>query len=99
MRVAVFGTGYVGLVTGTCLAEVGHRVTCVEIDQGKIGDLKQVRIPICEPGVEPMVLAIHAAGRLGFSTDAEAAIAEAEVLFTAVGTPPEEDGSADLSHV
>jgi UDPglucose 6-dehydrogenase len=99
MRVAVFGTGYVGLVTGTCLAEVGHRVTCVDIDQGKIEGLKQGRIPIYEPGLEPMVLANHAAGRLGFSTDAEAAIAEAEVLFIAVGTPPDEDGSADLSHV
>ncbi|KAA2286113.1 UDP-glucose dehydrogenase family protein [Arenimonas fontis] len=99
MRVAVFGTGYVGLVTGTCLAEVGHRVTCVDIDRDKIEGLKQGRIPIYEPGLEPMVLANHAAGRLDFDTDAEAVVARADVLMIAVGTPPDEDGSADLSHV
>ena len=99
MRVTVFGTGYVGLVTGTCLAEVGHQVTCVDIDEAKIAGLRQGRIPIYEPGLEPMVLENHAAGRLDFSTDAAAAIADAELLFIAVGTPPDEDGSADLRHV
>jgi len=99
MRATVFGTGYVGLVTGTCLAEVGHQVTCVDIDQAKIEGLERGVVPIFEPGLEPMVQANHAAGRLAFSTDAAAAIAGAEVLFIAVGTPPDEDGSADLQYV
>ena len=75
MKITVFGTGYVGLVTGACLADVGHQVMCVDVDQGKIERLKQGIIPIFEPGLEPMVLANHAAGRLDFSTDAPAAIA------------------------
>ncbi len=99
MRVAVFGTGYVGLVTGTCLAEVGHQVTCVDIDAAKVEGLKQGVLPIFEPGLEPMVLANHAAGRLHFTTDAGAAIAASDILFIAVGTPPDEDGSADLQYV
>jgi UDPglucose 6-dehydrogenase len=99
MRVSVFGTGYVGLVTGTCLAEVGHQVTCVDVDAAKIEGLEQGRIPIFEPGLEELVLANHRAGRLGFTTDAEAAIASARIVFIAVGTPPDEDGSADLRHV
>jgi UDPglucose 6-dehydrogenase len=99
MRVSVFGTGYVGLVTGTCLAEVGHQVTCVDIDRAKIEGLEQGRIPIFEPGLEDMVLANHRSGRLNFTTDAASAIASATIVFIAVGTPPDEDGSADLRHV
>ena len=99
MRVTVFGTGYVGLVTGACLAEVGHEVVCVDIDQAKIEGLERGVIPIYEPGLEDLVLANHRAGRLAFTTDAVAAIAHGEVLFIAVGTPPDEDGSADLQYV
>ncbi|MGN7725049.1 UDP-glucose dehydrogenase family protein [Luteimonas sp. 22616] len=99
MRVAIFGTGYVGLVTGTCLAEVGHEVVCVDIDQAKVSGLEKGVIPIYEPGLEPMVKANHAAGRLRFTTDAAQAIAHGEVIFIAVGTPPDEDGSADLQYV
>ena len=99
MRVTIFGTGYVGLVTGTCLAEVGHEVVCVDIDAGKIEGLRNGIIPIYEPGLEPMVKANHAQGRIDFTTDAAAAVAHAEVIFIAVGTPPDEDGSADLQYV
>ena len=99
MQVAIFGTGYVGLVSGTCLAEVGHRVVCVDVDQAKIQGLQRGVVPIYEPGLEPMVRANHAAGRLTFTTDAAAAVASAEVIFIAVGTPPDEDGSADLQYV
>ncbi|GAB2520102.1 UDP-glucose dehydrogenase family protein [Lysobacter humi (ex Lee et al. 2017)] len=99
MRVAIFGTGYVGLVTGTCLADVGHDVTCVDIDAAKVDALTRGEIPIFEPGLAPMVRANHAAGRLHFTTDAESAVAAGDVLFIAVGTPPGEDGSADLRHV
>ena len=99
MRVAIFGTGYVGLVTGTCLAEVGHEVVCVDIDQAKVDGLDNGIIPIYEPGLEPMVKANHAAGRLRFTTDAAQAVAHGEVIFIAVGTPPDEDGSADLQYV
>ncbi len=99
MRVSIFGTGYVGLVTGTCLAEVGHDVVCVDVDAGKVERLHQGIIPIYEPGLEPMVKANHAAGRLDFTTDAARAVAHGEVVFIAVGTPPDEDGSADLQYV
>ena len=99
MRVTIFGTGYVGLVSGTCLAEVGHHVACVDIDQAKIDGLKRGVVPIYEPGLDPMVRANHDAGRLTFTTDAAAAIATAEIIFIAVGTPPDEDGSADLQYV
>jgi UDPglucose 6-dehydrogenase len=99
MRVTVFGTGYVGLVTGTCLAEIGHHVVCVDVDRAKIDGLRQGIVPIFEPGLEPMVIANQAAGRLEFTTDAADAIAKAEILFIAVGTPPDEDGSADLQYV
>ncbi|WP_312347212.1 UDP-glucose/GDP-mannose dehydrogenase family protein [Stenotrophomonas acidaminiphila] len=99
MRVAIFGTGYVGLVTGTCLAEVGHDVVCVDIDQAKVDGLNRGIIPIYEPGLEPMVKANHAASRLAFTTDAASAIAHGQVVFIAVGTPPDEDGSADLQYV
>jgi UDPglucose 6-dehydrogenase len=99
MRVAIFGTGYVGLVTGTCLAEVGHDVVCVDIDQAKVDGLGRGIIPIYEPGLEPMVKANHTAGRLAFTTEAASAIAHGQVVFIAVGTPPDEDGSADLQYV
>ncbi|WP_411851426.1 UDP-glucose dehydrogenase family protein [Stenotrophomonas sp. LGBM10] len=99
MRVAIFGTGYVGLVTGTCLADVGHQVVCVDIDQAKVDGLNRGVIPIYEPGLEPMVKANHAASRLTFTTDAAAAVAHGQVIFIAVGTPPDEDGSADLQYV
>jgi len=99
MRVTVFGTGYVGLVTGTCLAAVGHQVTCVDIDQAKVDGLNRGVVPIFEPGLEEMVLGNHGAGRLAFTTDAATAIGQGEVLFIAVGTPPDEDGSADLQYV
>jgi len=99
MRVTIFGTGYVGLVTGTCLADVGHDVVCVDIDAAKVEGLNNGIIPIFEPGLEPMVKANHAAGRLRFTTDAAAAITHGDVVFIAVGTPPDEDGSADLKYV
>ena len=99
MRVCIFGTGYVGLVTGTCLAEVGHDVICVDIDAAKVDGLNKGVIPIYEPGLTPMVKANHAAGRLRFTTDAPAGIAHGEIIFIAVGTPPDEDGSADLKYV
>ncbi|GAA5072777.1 UDP-glucose dehydrogenase family protein [Lysobacter panacisoli] len=99
MRVTIFGTGYVGLVTGTCLADVGHDVVCVDIDQAKVDGLNNGVIPIYEPGLEPMVKANHAVGRLSFTSDAPSAIAHGDVIFIAVGTPPDEDGSADLKYV
>ena len=99
VKVTIFGTGYVGLVTGTCLAEVGHDVVCVDIDAAKVEGLNRGVIPIYEPGLEPMVKANHAAGRLNFTTDAAHAIEHGDVLFIAVGTPPDEDGSADLKYV
>ena len=99
MRVTIFGTGYVGLVTGTCLAEVGHDVVCVDIDAAKVDGLNRGEIPIYEPGLAPMVKDNHAAGRLVFTTDATKAIAHGDIVFIAVGTPPDEDGSADLKYV
>nr|MBP7625037.1 UDP-glucose/GDP-mannose dehydrogenase family protein [Xanthomonadales bacterium] len=99
MHVTIFGTGYVGLVTGTCLAEVGNKIHCVDIDTRKVDGLNNGLIPIYEPGLEELVLANHKSGRLQFTTDAAAAIHRAEIIFIAVGTPPGEDGSADLSHV
>jgi UDPglucose 6-dehydrogenase len=99
LKVTLFGTGYVGLVTGTCLAEMGNHVLCVDVDAGKVARLKQGEVPIFEPGLAPMVERNHAAGRLDFTTDAAAGIAHGEVIFIAVGTPPDEDGSADLRYV
>jgi UDPglucose 6-dehydrogenase len=99
MRVTVFGTGYVGLVTGTCLAEVGNEVVCVDIDAAKVEGLNRGVIPIYEPGLEEMVLANHASGRLSFTTEVQAPIAHGDIIFIAVGTPPDEDGSADLQYV
>src|SRR5690606_5266305 len=99
MNVTIFGTGYVGLVTGTCLAEVGHDVVCVDVDAAKIDGLNRGVVPIYEPGLEPLVRANHADGRLRFPADAAAAVAHGSVVFIAVGTPPDEDGSADLQYV
>ena len=99
MKIAVVGTGYVGLVTGTCLAEVGTNVTCVDIDKKKIEGLKNGVMPIYELGLEPMVTRNYKKGKLHFSTDITSAIKDADVAFIAVGTPPGEDGSADLQYV
>jgi UDPglucose 6-dehydrogenase len=99
MKIVVVGTGYVGLVTGTCFAEVGIDVTCIDIDQKKIAGLKNGVMPIYEPGLEEMVKRNHAQGRLHFGTSLAEALPGAEVAFIAVGTPPGEDGSADLKYV
>ena len=99
MKITVIGTGYVGLVTGTCLAEVGNEVLCLDIDPRKIDMLKAGGIPIYEPGLEDMVKRNVAAGRLHFTTDIEASVAFGQIQFIAVGTPPDEDGSADLQYV
>ena len=99
MQITIFGTGYVGLVTGACLAEVGHNVLCVDIDAQKINKLKQGIIPIFEPGLETIVRDNTAQGRLQFTTDTDEAVAFGTVQFIAVGTPPDEDGSADLQYV
>ena len=99
MDVTIFGTGYVGLVTGACLAEIGHQVVCVDVDEAKVATLCEGRIPIHEPGLEPLVRDNHAAGRLRFTVDAAVGIEHGEIVFIAVGTPPDEDGSADLRHV
>jgi UDPglucose 6-dehydrogenase len=99
MKVTVIGTGYVGLVSGTCLAERGNDVLCVDVDVQKIRILKEGGIPIHEPGLQEMVARNVAAGRLRFTTDVEEAVAFGKVQFIAVGTPPDEDGSADLQYV
>ena len=99
MKLTIFGTGYVGLVTGACLAEVGHKVICVDIDQGKIDRLNQGQIPIWEPGLDAIVARNVAEGRLSFTTDMAQGVAHAQIQFIAVGTPPDEDGSADLQYV
>jgi UDPglucose 6-dehydrogenase len=99
MHVAVIGSGYVGLVAGACLAETGNDVTCVDVDADKIARLQRNEIPIYEPGLEPMVKRNQEEGRLTFTTDVGAAIRGSRVIFIAVGTPPGEDGSADLTHV
>ncbi|WP_226668138.1 UDP-glucose dehydrogenase family protein [Microbulbifer aggregans] len=99
MNVTVFGTGYVGLVQAAVLAEAGHRVTCIDIDENKIERLKQGHIPIFEPGLEPIVKRNNESGNLSFSTDAAAGVDHGELIFIAVGTPPDEDGSADLRYV
>jgi UDPglucose 6-dehydrogenase len=99
MRVSVIGTGYVGLVTGACLADVGNDVLCIDIDAAKIERLKRGDIPIHEPGLDTVVARNAASGRLRFSTSYDEAVAFAPVIFIGVGTPPGEDGSADLSHV
>jgi len=99
MNVTVIGTGYVGLVTGACLADAGNTVFCLDVDESKIARLSQGEIPIFEPGLEPVVKRNREAGRLRFSTDVAASVAHGELQLIAVGTPPGEDGSADLQHV
>ena len=99
MKVAIVGTGYVGLVTGTCFAEMGTEVYCVDIDSRKIENLKKGIIPIYEPGLEEMVRRNVQAERLHFTTELKECLNDVEVLFSAVGTPPDEDGSADLKYV
>ncbi len=99
MHISVVGTGYVGLVTGTCFAEMGHTVTCVDIDAAKIEGLKQGILPIYEPGLEDLVLANYKENRLRFTTSLAEAVQETDIHFIAVGTPPGEDGSADLQYV
>ncbi len=99
MNITIFGTGYVGLVTGACLADVGHNVLCMDVDKAKIEKLENGQIPIFEPGLESIVKHTVAAGRLSFTTNAEAAVKHGVLQFIAVGTPPDEDGSADLQYV
>ncbi len=99
MKVTVVGTGYVGLVTGTCLAEVGNHVICVDNDVDKVIDLRAGKIPIYEPGLDALIKENTQAGRLSFTTDLDEGVRQGEVIMIAVGTPPDEDGSADLQHV
>jgi len=99
MRITIFGSGYVGLVTGACFANVGNQVVCVDIDQAKVDALNNGQIPIYEPGLDSYISQPLADGSLSFTTDAAAAVAHGEMIFIAVGTPPEEDGSADLQYV
>lgn len=99
MQISVFGTGYVGLVAGACLADVGHQVICMDIDANRIAQLSRGEIPIFEPGLSQLVAHNVAAGRLRFTTDTAQAVTESDTLFIAVGTPPDEDGSADLQYV
>ncbi|AOK16070.1 UDP-glucose 6-dehydrogenase [Burkholderia cepacia] len=99
MKITIIGTGYVGLVTGACLAEIGHDVFCLDVDPRKIDILNNGGMPIHEPGLLDIIARNRAAGRLRFSTDIEASVAHGEIQFIAVGTPPDEDGSADLQYV
>jgi len=99
MRITIFGSGYVGLVTGACFANVGNQVVCVDIDQAKVDALNNGQIPIYEPGLDSYISQSLTDGSLSFTTDAAAAVAHGEMIFIAVGTPPEEDGSADLQYV
>src|SRR6059058_5308842 len=99
MNVTIIGTGYVGLVTGACLADAGNSVFCLDVDEKKINFLNENKIPIFEPGLQPVVKRNREAGRLRFSTDVAASVTHGELQLIAVGTPPAEDGSADLQHV
>ena len=99
MKVTVFGTGYVGLVQGAVLADVGHQVLCVDVDEKKVAALKAGQIPIHEPGLDALVVNNQQLGRLQFTTNAAEGVAHSELIFLAVGTPPDEDGSADLQYV
>lgn len=99
MNICIVGTGYVGLVVGACLAETGNQVVGADVNTDKIDGLKQNVLPIYEPGLDRLVERNQAAGRLSFTTDVASAVAGSDVVFIAVGTPPDEDGSADLRHV
>ena len=99
MNIAVVGTGYVGLVSGACFSEMGINVTCVDIDKKKIESLRKGIVPIYEPNLTEMVIKNHRAGRLRFATDLLECLHDVEVVFCAVGTPPDEDGAADLQYV
>ncbi|MBW9139983.1 UDP-glucose/GDP-mannose dehydrogenase family protein, partial [Rhizobium pusense] len=99
MKITIIGTGYVGLVTGACLAEIGNDVFCLDVDPRKIEILNNGGVPIHEPGLQEIIARTRAAGRITFSTDIEASVAHGDVQFIAVGTPPDEDGSADLQYV
>src|SRR5210317_2279468 len=99
MRLTIFGSGYVGLVQGACMAEMGNHVVCYDIDEDKIAALNRGEIPIYEPGLEDYVARNVEAGRLDFTTDVKKAVDHGLFQFVAVGTPPDEDGSADLKHV
>lgn len=99
MNIAIVGTGYVGLVSGTCFAEMGVNVTCVDVNEQKIQALLNGQIPIYEPGLDEMVLRNHKEGRLNFTTDLSTCLDKVDIVFSAVGTPPDEDGSADLKYV
>jgi UDPglucose 6-dehydrogenase len=99
MNITIIGTGYVGLVTGSCLAELGNHVFCLDVDAQKIAILNGGGVPIHEPGLQDMIARNAEAGRLVFSTDVAASVAHGDVQFIAVGTPPDEDGSADLQYV
>lgn len=99
MKLCIIGTGYVGLVTGTCFAEMGNNVICVDIDEAKIAMLNRGEVPIYEPGLKEMIDTNSAAGRITFTTGLKDAVQRSEIIFIAVGTPADEDGSADLSHV
>src|SRR5918911_4578266 len=99
MHIAVIGSGYVGLVTGACFAEFGVDVTCVDVDEEKIARLSDGIIPIYEPGLEQLIAKNAQAGRLHFTTNLKSAVEQSLVIFLAVGTPPREDGSADLTFI
>src|ERR1700744_5234185 len=99
MKIAMIGTGYVGLATGACLAEIGHHVICIDIDEAKIKRLKNGKIPIYEPGLEEVVHRNASACRLSFSTSVEEGVESAGVLFIVVPTPPEPDGGVDLTYI
>ena len=99
MKLTIIGSGYVGLTTGACFAEVGHQVLCVDNDERKVQTLREGRIPIYEPGLEPMVRKNVASKRLSFTTSTEEGVEHGEVIFIAVPTPPQPDGSVDLSFV
>ena len=99
MNITIFGTGYVGLVSGVCFAEMGNTVTCVDVDEQKVAQLKEGICPIFEPGLDSLLAGNLKSKRIAFTLDAKPAVESAEIIFIAVGTPPEEDGSADLSYV
>ena len=99
MKITIFGAGYVGLVQAAVFADAGHDVLCVDLDADKVDRLNRGQVPIFEPGLEALVRENHESGRLSFTTEAASAVRSGEVQFIAVGTPPDEDGSADLRHV